>query len=128
MKRLVEREFPAGTIEAKVSVFLNEAEPFQSPVGAKQRVRARLVGAPLRGRRPWFIPALAMGILTFVALAGAGVWRSKLRPHALSSGIAKSESAPAAVTAPVATALPAGEGEPTTGTAAIPEGPGAPVP
>jgi hypothetical protein len=126
MKRLVEREFPAGTIEAKVSVFLNDAERFQAPAGAKQRVRARLVGAPVRGHGPWFLrPAVAIGVLTFVALAGAGVWRSQLKPHAPPPESPKSESGREVPMARVATTVaPAGELAPGTGSDPIAEGSG----
>lgn len=124
MKRLVEREFPAGTIEAKVSVFLNDTEPFQAPPGAKQRVRARLVGAPVRGQGPWFFrTAVAIGVLAFAALAGAGVWRSKSRPHAPPLSITKTENGADAITSPIATnAAPAVELAPATGNDPIVEG------
>jgi hypothetical protein len=128
MKRLVEREFPAGTIEAKVSVFLNEAEPFQAPLGAKQRVRARLIGSPLRGQRPWFFrPVVVFAVLTFAALAGAGVWRSKLKPDALPQGSVKAGPAKEAITAPIATtAATAEDVAALPGHDTIAEGPTAP--
>jgi hypothetical protein len=117
MKRLVEREFPAGTVEAKVSAFLREAEPFQAPPGAKQRVRARLVGASLPQRGPWFFRfAVAMGVLAFAALAGAGVWRSGWRLHAKAPAAIVTEkaseqpaSAVTTVAAPAVEAAPANE-------------------
>ena len=71
MKRLVEREFPSGTVEANVAEFLTKAEPFQSPAGSKQRVRARLLGAPVRGHRPWLLRPAAVFDLGWLKLKAA---------------------------------------------------------
>jgi hypothetical protein len=124
MKRLVEREFPTGTVEAKVSAFLREAEPFESPTGAKQRVRARLVGAPARKPTPWFFRlAVAVGVLAFAALAGAGVWRSTWRLHAQAPAMVVTEKAPEPTTAPVVhVAAPPAEVTPSAPSPSTPEG------
>src|SRR4249919_437096 len=90
MKRLVEREFPSGTVESNVAEFLTKAETFRSPAGSKQRVRARLRGAPVRGHRPWLLrPAAVFGLLTFVAVASAAAWRSTRKTHAPEMGVVK---------------------------------------
>jgi hypothetical protein len=101
MKRLVEREFPSGTVEANVAEFLTNVEPFQSPVGAKQRVRARLLEGPVRGRRPWLLRPVAVGgLLMFVAVASAAAWRSQHKRHAPDMIVPRPELAPV-VAAPI---------------------------
>jgi len=125
MKRLVEREFPSGTVESNVAAFLTKAEPFQSPTGAKQRVRARLLGAPVRARGPWLLrPIAVFGLLTFVAVASAAAWRSTRKAHAPEMGVVKSEHAQD-VAAPIELAAPpkapAVLDDPKEGTARAPE-------
>jgi hypothetical protein len=90
-------------VEAKVAAFLRETEPFQSPLGMKQRVRARLLGTPVGQRAPWLLRfAVASGVLAFAALAGAGVWRSQWRLHAHAPSMVVAEKAPEPPAAPTA--------------------------
>ena len=80
MKRLIEREFSPGALEAEAVELVRAAQGSEVVrAGAKSRVRARLLTAsPRRGRRRPLRPALVVAAVT-LGVAGAalatGLWR-----------------------------------------------------
>ena len=72
MKRLVDRDFSRGSLEAAGADLIRAAGPYRPPAGAKARVRARLIATPPQARRRWNgILAVAAAALLLAGVAGA---------------------------------------------------------
>ena len=87
MRRFVERDFPAGSLESDAAELLRDAGPPRGAPEAKQRVRARLLESrvrPPRRRRLAFAPAMALVALGLGTAAAATVgvrwWRAERAP------------------------------------------------
>jgi len=73
VKRLVERELPPQSVEGEAATLLAAVPPHEAAPGMKQRVRTRLLAAPVERRRPGVRLVLVLAILAVASVAAAAV-------------------------------------------------------
>lgn len=62
-ERAGDLDTPAAVLVANAALLIESAEPFEVPVGRKQRVLARLAQADVRPRVRWLRPIIVVGVL-----------------------------------------------------------------
>lgn len=71
MQRLKQRENPVSPMEAEAVLLLRAAEPYRMSPAVKQRVRIKLLAAPIAPQRLQFGRKLGVGVIVAAAAASA---------------------------------------------------------